>query len=229
MRTFVRWGFLGLFAAMWSVSAGCGSSADNGKLPTASMNDDSGTPAVTNVATATKPKYDRLHPQLQFHTNVGDFTVKLDAEHAPLTVDNFLTYVEEGHYDSTLIHQVFSKSPAVVLGGGYDTFGKEKPCHQSVRNEAHNGLKNRRGTIGMARRADSIDSSTAQFYINLADNPTLDHKANDATGYGYCVFGEVVSGMDVCEQIGKAPVHDTPQFPATPVEQVVIKWVHLVR
>jgi len=229
MRTLVRWGLLGLFAAAWMSAGGCGSQ-DGTKLATASIpgsDSDSGDSGASKPAA--KPKYDRLHPLVQVHTNLGDFTVKLDAEHAPLTVDNFLTYVQDGHYDSTLFHQVYTKPLAVAIGGGYDTFGKEKPCTMPVRNEAHNGLKNHRGTIGMARRPESIDSSTAQFFINLSDNQELDHKANDVAGYGYCVFGEVVSGLEVCDQIGKTPVHDTPQYKSTPVEQVVIKWIHVVR
>ena len=117
---------------------------------------------------------DRLHPLVQFHTTLGDITIKLDAEHAPITVDNFLAYLDQGQYDNTLFHQVL---PGVaILGGGYDTFGKEKPTLPPIRNEAHNGIKNRRGTIAMARRPDMVDSSTCQFFINLADNPNLDYK-----------------------------------------------------
>ena len=117
---------------------------------------------------------DRLHPVVQLHTTLGDITIKLDAEHAPITVDNFLAYLDNGQYDNTLFHQVV---PGVaILGGGYDTFGKEKPTGSPIRNEAHNGMKNRRGTIAMARRPDLVDSSTCQFFINLADNPKLDYK-----------------------------------------------------
>jgi cyclophilin family peptidyl-prolyl cis-trans isomerase len=189
---------------------------------------------------------DRMHPAVQLHTTLGDIVLKLDTQHAPITVGNFLTYLDKGQYDNTLFHQIVPG--AVILGGGYDTFGKEKPTVSPIRNEAHNGLKNRRGTIAMARRPDAVDSSTCQFFINLADNPKLDYqtaavkvvdfrsvkgprdfKEPDAGQYGYCVFGEIVSGMDVVDQIGKAALHDSEKFTSTPVDPVIIKWVHLVR
>ena len=226
---------------------GCGSH-DGRDLPAASIDGTgAGSSDGSSAGPSTKnPPADRLHPIVQLHTTLGDITLKLDGEHAPLTVDNFLTYLDRGQYDNTLFHQVIPG--AVILGGGYDTFGKEKPTGAPIRNEAHNGLKNRRGTIAMARRPDSVDSSTCQFFINLADNPSLDYKkpatkvvdfrsvkgprefkSPDASEYGYCVFGEVVSGMDVVDSIGKTPVHDSEKFTSTPVEPVVLKWVHLVR
>jgi peptidyl-prolyl cis-trans isomerase B (cyclophilin B) len=237
MRMLLSWSLLGLISAGGLLATGCGSK--DAATPTASIPGSDGASAdrgQTDGRTAAGPhgggnraNSDPLHPLVQFHTTMGDITVKLDAQHAPLTVDNFLGYVGEGYYDNTLLHQVYSKPLAVVLGGGYDMFGKEKATHSPIRNEAHNGLKNRRGTIGMARRPDSIDSSTAQFFVNLSDNPDLDHKKSDTAGYGYCVFGEVVSGMDVCDQIGRVAVHDTPKIPSAPVEPVAIKWVHVMR
>jgi cyclophilin family peptidyl-prolyl cis-trans isomerase len=213
---------------IWLVTAGCGSH-DGKTPPTASIAAaaEGGTPGK---AGAEKTEPDKLHPVAVIHTSLGDITLRLDAEHAPISVDNFLTYVEQGHYDNTIFHQVLSK-PAVILGGGYDTFQKEKPAGLAIRNEAHNGLKNVRGTIGMTRRPDSIDSSTSQFYLNSADNPQLDHKGDDAGGYGYCVFGEVMAGMEIVEQIAKAAVHDSdsPKFVSAPVEQIAVKWIHVVR
>ncbi len=236
-----------LFSLAAAISAaGCGSH-DAANPPTASIAGGSGSPdqSASGKTTPAAPA-DRLHPLVQFHTTQGDITIKLDAEHAPITVNNFLAYLDRGQYDNTLFHQVL---PGVaILGGGYDTFGKEKATLPPIRNEAHNGIKNRRGTIAMARRPDVVDSSTCQFFINLADNPNLDYKkpaaqvvdfrkvkgprelkVPDAADYGYCVFGEVVSGMDVVNQIGKVAVHDAGKFASTPVEPVIIKWVHLTR
>jgi cyclophilin family peptidyl-prolyl cis-trans isomerase len=233
-----------LFAAV--SAAGCGSH-DTGALPAASIAGSAGSqdPSAAGKSAPNSPP-DRLHPVVQLHTTLGDITIKLDPQNAPITVDNFLAYLDKGQYDNTLFHQVVPG--AVILGGGYDTFGKEKPTGPPIRNEAHNGLKNQRGTVAMARRPDSVDSSTCQFFINLADNPKLDYrkptvrvvdfrsvrgprdfKEPDASEYGYCVFGEVVSGMDVADQIGKAALHDSEKFSSTPVEPVIIKWVHLAR
>jgi len=239
--------FAGLLVVAVISATGCGSH-DAGNLPAASIAGGPAGSADQSAAGKTTPNApaDRLHPLVQLHTTQGDITIKLDAEHSPITVDNFLAYLDKGQYDNTLFHQVL---PGVaILGGGYDTFGKEKPTLPPVRNEAHNGIKNRRGTIAMARRPDTVDSSTCQFFINLADNPNLDYKkpaaqvvdfrkvkgprdfkGPDASDYGYCVFGEVVSGMDVVDQIGKVAVHDAGKFAATPVEPVIIKWVHLTR
>ncbi|HEV2971507.1 MAG TPA: peptidylprolyl isomerase [Pirellulales bacterium] len=205
--------------------AGCGS--HDGASPATASIAAAGQLAAPNAA-ADKTEQDKLHPVAVVHTSLGDITLRLDAEHAPISVDNFLTYVEQGHYDNTIFHQVLAK-PAVILGGGYDTFRKEKPAGLPIRNEAQNGLKNVRGTVGMVRRPDSIDSSTSQFYFNAGDNPQLDHKSDAADGYGYCVFGEVTAGLEIVEQIAKSAVHDTPQVSSTPVEQVAVKWIHVVR
>ena len=239
-----------VFALLGCLTAGgCGS--HDGKSPAAASISGAGGGQPQNPAGDPAAAPDKLHPLVVIHTSAGDITVKLDAEHSPISVDNFLTYIEQGHYDNTLIHQVLAK-PAVILGGGYDTFQKEKPVGLPIRNEAHNGLKNTRGTIGMARRPDMIDSSTSQFYINCADNPQLDHKSkvadgvrrdlternktpaeatktDEADGYGYCVFGEVVRGMEVVDQISKMTTRDTPQLTSTPAEQVVVQWIHVAR
>jgi cyclophilin family peptidyl-prolyl cis-trans isomerase len=235
----------------WTVIGGCGS-RDGQSGPTASVPGDSNGTQSDLAGDSGKSPLDRLHPTAVIHTSLGDITLKLDAERAPITVENFLNYVEQGHYDSTIIHQIQAK-PAVIVGGGFDTFQKEKPAGLPIRNEAHNGLKNVRGAIGMARRPDMIDSSTSQFYINVADNPQLDHKAagavnrlesrpttgpnarvrpaaDEAAAYGYCVFGEVAAGMDVVDRIANLPVHDvSSELTCVPVEQVVVKWIHVAR
>ncbi len=225
MRQVANWGLVWFLAAAGMAAAGCGKSGD---LPTASINGASES-KEKEVGAAHKPAFDRLHPVVQIHTNLGDILVKLDAEHAALTVDNFLAYVEAGHYDNTLFHQVSTKPIGIILGGGYDKFNHEKPAHSPIRNEARNGLKNTRGAIAMARRPDAIDSSTAQFFIDLADNPDLDYKKPTAKEYGYCVFGQVVEGMDVVDKIGQVPCHDTDKMAGTPVEQVVIQWMHVMK
>ena len=183
MRTMLSWSLLAVIFTGGLMATGCGSKETSPTTASiagsggASDTDSPGGKGNSAGHSATShSSFDPLHPLVQFHTTMGDITVKLDAEHAPLTVDNFLGYVGEGFYDDTLFHQVYSKPLAVMLGGGYDLFGKEKQTHSPIRNEAHNGLKNRRGTVGMARRPDSIDSSTSQFFVNLSDNPDLDHE-----------------------------------------------------
>ena len=155
--------------------------------------------------------------------------MRLDAEKAPLTVENFRNYVARGHYDLTIFHQVIKGPPQIVLGGGYTADLKEKTPLTPIRNEAHNGLKNHRGTIAMARRANDEDSATCQFFINIADNDALNFKSRTHEGYGYCVFGEVTEGMDVLDRIAKAPVHDSDKFVNLPVETVVIKSIRQVK
>ncbi len=205
------------------MSSGCGSH-ESKPLPTTSM---AGSKDATEGDNA-KPKGDPAHPLVQIHTSLGEITVKLDAEHAPITVTNFLSYVSSGQYDNTLFHQILTK-PAVVIGGGFDGFFKEKPSELPIRNEAHNGLKNARGTIAMARQPDAIDSSTCQFFINCGDNPQLNYRSDTAEAYGYCVFGEVTSGMEVVETMAKSAVHDQGSLTSTPVEPIAIRWIHVVQ
>ena len=159
-------------------------------------------------------------PLVLVETSVGKITLRLDAERAPLTVDNFLSYVDAGHYDRTIIHQVYKGQG--IVAGGYGENLLEKPARTPIRNEAANGLKNRRGTIAMVRLPDGIDSATCQFFINVADNPALDYRDRTPAGYGYCVFGEVVDGMDVVDRINDVPIHDTPDFERTPVEPIMV-------
>jgi cyclophilin family peptidyl-prolyl cis-trans isomerase len=172
---------------------------------------------------------DPRHPIFEFETSQGKFTVRLDAEKAPLTVDNFRNYVARGHYELTIFHQVVKSPMQLVLGGGYTADLKEKKPQTPIRNEAHNGLKNRRGTIAMLRRPDDEDSATCQFFINLADNDMLNFKSRTKDGYGYCVFGEVTDGMDVVDRIGQSPVHQVDKFVNLPVDPVAIKSVRQVK
>lgn len=172
-------------------------------------------------------KSDPKHPVVLIETTLGNITIRLDRENAQLTVDNFLDYVDAGHYDQTIIHQVYKGQGFVA--GGYDSNLVEKPVRTPIRNEADNGLKNRRGAVSMVRFPDAIDSATSQFFINVSDNPALDHKDRTPEGYGFCVFGEVVEGMDVVMKIDAAPVRDTADFERTPAEQIVIKTIKRIR
>ncbi|MBR6021220.1 MAG: peptidyl-prolyl cis-trans isomerase [Kiritimatiellae bacterium] len=131
-------------------------------------------------------------------TSKGDIRVRLDMDKAPITVQNFLSYVDEGFYAGTTFHRVIDGF--MIQGGGIDREMRQKPTHRPIKNEAANGLKNKRGTIAMARTS-VVDSATSQFFINVVDNGFLDFRAPTPQGYGYCVFGEVVEGMDVVDAI----------------------------
>jgi peptidyl-prolyl cis-trans isomerase A (cyclophilin A) len=131
-------------------------------------------------------------------TSLGKVVLELDAEKAPVSVANFLSYVDEGFYNHTIFHRVISGF--MIQGGGFDISQKMKPGKAPIKNEAANGLKNDRGTIAMAR-TNQVDSATSQFFINHADNNFLNYRSPDPRGFGYAVFGKVVEGMDVVDQI----------------------------
>jgi cyclophilin family peptidyl-prolyl cis-trans isomerase len=177
---------------------------------------DSGTtPAPQNKETS-----DPLHPVVVLETTLGKVTLTLDAEKAPVTVKNFLSYVNSSFYDQTVVHQVIRDRG--VVAGGYDANLAEKHAHMAIRNEAHNGLKNVRGNVAMARLPDVIDSATSQFFINLADNPSLDFRERTADSYGYCVFGKVSEGMDVVDKMGAVEVHNARDLEHTPAKPIII-------
>jgi len=220
-------------ATVFAVFVGCGDSGSGGSPPAASIAGsqagDPASPESTSEPASPADASDRIHPRVVVETSEGNFTLELDAQNAPLTVDNFLTYVSNGHYDNTIFHQVVPQQPKLVLGGGYTSELTAKPTSPPIRNEADNGLKNRRGTIAMARRPDAIDSATSHFFINLSDNPMLDHSDRTLDGYGYCVFGSVVEGLDVVERIGSAEIHDTDEFAQIPVDPVVVRSMRCVK
>ena len=146
-------------------------------------------------------------------TTLGDIKVKLAADKAPLTVANFLAYVDAGFYNGTIFHRVIDGF--MIQGGGFDASMNQKPTRAPIKNEAANGLQNKRGTLAMARTM-VVDSATAQFFINVKDNGFLDFRAPNPQGFGYCVFGEVIAGMDVVDKIKgvrtgiKAGMQDVP-------------------
>lgn len=166
-------------------------------------------------------------PTVVLETSLGKLTVKLDPQAAPRTVHNFLHYVESGFYNQTIFHQV--DAGYVLLGGGYTADLAEKPGRYPVPNEAANGRKNLRGTVAMARSPEVIDSSTCQFFVNLSDNPQLDHRGQGPEEYGYCVFGEVVEGLEVLDQISAVEIQATDQFEKLPVETVLIESAYRLR
>ena len=160
-------------------------------------------------------------PLVGVTTNMGEFVIELNPQRAPLTVENFLRYVNEGFYNGTLFHRVVANFG--VQGGGYAAADKKlKKPHDSIANESGSGLQNLRGTVGLAR-AEGAHSGNSQFYVNLADNPDLDPVP---TRWGYAVFGKVVQGMDVLERIGVMPTGASGPFKSeAPLQQVVIEKV----
>ena len=163
--------------------------------------------------------------QVIIETNKGNITIALDNEKAPLTVANFLTYVDNGHYKDTIFHRVIKDF--MIQGGNFTVDMIPKKTGEPIKNEAANGLRNQRGTIAMARTS-VVDSATSQFFINLKDNDFLDHKNNSDRGFGYAVFGKVVEGMDVVDKIGNGSTHVYRRFPDVPVDPVIILDVRRV-
>ncbi len=183
----------------------------------------------TGDAIALKYEQDRKHPVYLIDTTAGKITVRLDAEKAPNTVDNFRRYAARGQYDATIFHQVVKKPVQIVLAGVYTTELKDKPASTPIRSEADNGLKNTRGSIAMLRRGDNEDSATCQFFFNIADNDLLNYKTRTPEGCGYCVFGEVTHGMEVLDGIANGPVHDSGTHPGVPTNTVAIRSVRPIQ
>jgi peptidyl-prolyl cis-trans isomerase B (cyclophilin B) len=156
-------------------------------------------------------------------TNHGNFTIELDAEKAPKTVENFLAYVQSGHYNGTIFHRVIDGF--MVQGGGFEPGMKQKPTNEQIENEAKNGLKNEPYTLAMARTSDP-HSASAQFFINVKNNGFLDYPGQD--GWGYCVFGKVTEGKDVVDAIRKVKTTRTGMHADVPVDDVVIQKAEIV-
>jgi cyclophilin family peptidyl-prolyl cis-trans isomerase len=160
-------------------------------------------------------------PQVELKTSAGTIVIQLHPDKAPMTVENFLQYARDGFYDGTLFHRVIPGF--MIQGGGFTPEFKQKPTRSPVKNEAANGLKNTVGTIAMARTPDP-HSASAQFFINVADNAMLDFRFPTQEGYGYCVFGKVVKGMDVVERIAKVATGPGPGgHRDVPVKPVIIE------
>lgn len=237
---------LGMVLAFLLICAGCGktgeASSEANQVAAIRGNSD-GDATKTPVFPSSSERAptsvsDPLHPVVEIQTNLGNIVVELDKTQAKLTVENFLRYVESGHYDQTIFHQVLKDY--VIMGGAYTVDLVEKRAHPPIRNEAQKcALRNVAGTIAMVRRPDAQDTATCQFFINVADNPNLDYRGPSAEEYGYCPFGKVVSGMDVVRKIAAVEVTDKvvqvpgqaekAEFERVPKQPVVIQSVRLVR
>ena len=165
------------------------------------------------------------NPRVRIDTGKGSIVIELDPAAAPATVENFLSYVREGFYDGTVFHRVIKGF--MIQGGGFTPDLQQKATREPVKNEAHNGLKNRRGTIAMARTPDP-HSATAQFFINTVDNAFLNFRDKSVQGWGYCVFGKVVEGMETVDAIAGVPTTTARIGGDVPVEPVIIERVVVI-
>ncbi len=162
---------------------------------------------------------------VKLHTNLGTIALELDATKAPVTVENFLAYVNSGFYANTIFHRVIDGF--MIQGGGFELGLKQKPTREVIKNEAENGLKNQAYSVAMARTPDP-HSASSQFFINLTDNDFLDFRAPNAREFGYCVFGRVVDGKNVVDQIKKVPTGTRGGHGDVPVTDVIIAKAEVV-
>ncbi|SEN54769.1 peptidyl-prolyl cis-trans isomerase B (cyclophilin B) [Nitrosospira multiformis] len=163
---------------------------------------------------------------IRLHTNYGDIMLELDHEKAPVTVQNFIDYVNSGHYDNTIFHRVIDGF--MIQGGGFEPGMIQKKTRAPIANEAGNGLKNDKYTIAMARTSDP-HSATGQFFINVKDNDFLNYTSPTAQGYGYCVFGKVVEGMDVVDKIKKVKTGTRSGHQDVPVENAILEKAEVIQ
>ncbi|MEW6996693.1 peptidylprolyl isomerase [Colwelliaceae bacterium BS250] len=164
---------------------------------------------------------------ITFKTNLGDIKIALDFDKAPKTAANFKQYCEDGYYTDTIFHRIIKGFMA--QGGGFEKIGSnmvEKASRASITNEANNGLSNTRGTLAMARTQDP-HSASAQFFINLVDNGFLNHSSESVQGWGYCVFGEVVEGMDVVDKMTLAATGRNGHHDDVPLEDIIVESVEV--
>jgi cyclophilin family peptidyl-prolyl cis-trans isomerase len=164
------------------------------------------------------------NPVVTMSTSMGDIRIELNSDKAPISTQNFLDYINEGHFDGLIFHRVIPGF--MIQGGGFDSAMSQKKSNAPIKNEASNGLKNVIGSIAMAR-TNVVDSATAQFFINVKDNDFLNHKNTSPDGYGYAVFGQVIDGMDVVHAIEKVKTGNRGMHQDVPVQAVVINSVKL--
>jgi cyclophilin family peptidyl-prolyl cis-trans isomerase len=165
------------------------------------------------------------NPQIILETTMGNIRLELFSDKAPITVANFLRYVDAKFYEGTLFHRVIANF--MIQGGGFNIGMEHKENDPPIKNEAGNGISNTRGTVAMAR-TQIIDSATSEFFINLIDNTYLDHSNDTPNGYGYCVFGRVIEGMEVVDKIAKVPTHSVQFFQDVPETDILITTVQRV-
>lgn len=169
---------------------------------------------------------DEKNPVVLMETSLGNIKIELDQAKAPVTVKNVLSYVDEKFYDGTIFHRVINNF--MIQGGGFTQDMQQKKTNAPIKNEAGNGLKNKRGTIAMARTM-VVDSATAQFFINVIDNDFLDHRDETPQGFGYAVFGKVLEGMDVVDKIKAVRTGSKMGSSDVPLDAVVIRSVKMVQ
>ncbi len=174
---------------------------------------------VVLMAFATTIQANKTNPKVIMKTSMGDITIELYPDKAPITVKNFFSYVDEKFYDGTIFHRVMKGF--MIQGGGLTPDFKSKPAKPAIKNEAANKLKNKKGTIAMARMPDK-DSAASQFFINHVDNPGLDHRDNTPEGYGYAVFGKVINGMDVVDAVANVTIMTRSGRANVPRETITI-------
>ncbi|WP_026603798.1 peptidylprolyl isomerase [Methylomonas sp. 11b] len=179
----------------------------------------------STLSFATENKMSNTHSKVKLTTSLGDVVIQLEDEKAPVSAANFLAYVKQGFYSGTIFHRVIPGFMA--QGGGFDSSFKQKETNAPIKNEADNGLKNKRGTLAMARTNDP-HSATAQFFINYKDNSFLDHTSPSPSGWGYAVFGEVVEGMDVVDAIAKQATGNRGPHQDVPKTDIVIDKAEVI-
>ena len=168
---------------------------------------------------------EETNPQVLMETSMGNVKIELFKDKAPISVRNFLSYVKEGYYDGLIFHRVIPNF--MVQGGGMDETMQQKKTKFAIKNEATNGLKNSRGTLAMARTG-VVDSATSQFFINVVDNAFLDHKGKTPDLFGYAVFGQVIEGMEVVDQIRQVKTGNKAGHGDVPLEPVFIKSMKVI-
>lgn len=162
---------------------------------------------------------------IKLHTNHGEITIDLNNEKAPITTQNFIDYVNSGHFDNTIFHRVINDF--MIQGGGFESGMSQKETRATIQNEAANGLKNDAYTVAMARTSD-VHSASSQFFINVADNGFLNYTSPTTEGFGYCVFGKIVKGKDVVDKIKKVETGNISGHQNVPLDDVIIQKAEVI-
>ena len=181
---------------------------------------------TTTLSFATENKMSDTPSKVKLTTSMGEIIIQLNPEKAPVSSANFLTYVNEGFYNGTIFHRIIPGFMA--QGGGFDTDFNQKAVHDPIKNEADNGLPNKRGTLAMAR-TNVPDSATAQFFINYKDNSFLNQTSPTPSGWGYAVFGEVIEGMDVVDEMAKQPTGNRGGHQDVPKTDIIVEKAEVIK